>query len=316
MNIMTKRGQLDNIVTYEHYCDTYADIANIPENEATLGSVAVVLKGKSGGFEVYMANSKKEWTLLSSGSGGGGSYNSDNIVGLTFTRQNMGTDILPDFTMADLRNMSDIWDEHFTDTDFYFCGLLFIDGYTKVMEFEMFANIGQEYGGIWNLWTYDGDDMSAQLEKLFVPITDDDSQPPEVRVNQTIYLPQSQDSSGEISDSRGHYLEFEWDYRIESSIATPKFTMAQLRDFVATYLNAARNETGEAFYAILTAEGNSLPLVVPFNYIYNEYEKDFAEWYPLLYDYGGEAYWAFRIAVEIKDTDETPSAIVTPISIA
>ena len=31
-NVMTKRGSLDNNVTYEHYCDSAADLPNIPPN--------------------------------------------------------------------------------------------------------------------------------------------------------------------------------------------------------------------------------------------------------------------------------------------
>ena len=58
-HIMTKRGSLDNIITYEHICDTIADRANIPENEITLGSVCIVVKGESNGLEAYMANTAK-----------------------------------------------------------------------------------------------------------------------------------------------------------------------------------------------------------------------------------------------------------------
>ena len=63
MNIMTKRGQMDNVVTYEHICDTTADLANIDPRYVTLGSIAIVLEGE-GGLEVYMANSKKKWISL------------------------------------------------------------------------------------------------------------------------------------------------------------------------------------------------------------------------------------------------------------
>lgn len=59
-NIMTKRGQQDNVITYEHICDTTADMANIDSKYITLGSVCVVLEG-SAGMEIYMANSNKEW---------------------------------------------------------------------------------------------------------------------------------------------------------------------------------------------------------------------------------------------------------------
>ena len=63
-NVMTKRGNLDNVVTYEHYCDTREDLNNIDPQYITLGSVAVVLMGAAG-LEVYMATSGKEWILLS-----------------------------------------------------------------------------------------------------------------------------------------------------------------------------------------------------------------------------------------------------------
>lgn len=63
MTITTKRGNLDNIVAFEHVCDTAADLANIEPKYITLGSIAIVLQGTSG-LEVYMANSSKEWIAL------------------------------------------------------------------------------------------------------------------------------------------------------------------------------------------------------------------------------------------------------------
>ena len=63
MTIMTKRGQTDNVITYEHICDTKADMATIDPKYITLGSVAIVLKGTAG-LEVYMATSTKEWVNL------------------------------------------------------------------------------------------------------------------------------------------------------------------------------------------------------------------------------------------------------------
>lgn len=67
-NIMTKRGSHDNIVTYEHICDTSADLENIDPRYITLGSIAVVLHGTSG-LEFYMADSNKEWVSIMSGGG-------------------------------------------------------------------------------------------------------------------------------------------------------------------------------------------------------------------------------------------------------
>ena len=63
-NIMTKRGSQDNVITYEHICDTAADMANIESRYITLGSTCIVLKGESGGLEVYMANTAHEWESL------------------------------------------------------------------------------------------------------------------------------------------------------------------------------------------------------------------------------------------------------------
>lgn len=64
MNIMTKRGEQDNVVTYEHYCDTAADMANIDSKYITLGSICVVVNGTNGELDVYMADSNKQWHLL------------------------------------------------------------------------------------------------------------------------------------------------------------------------------------------------------------------------------------------------------------
>lgn len=63
MLITSKRGALDNIVTYEHICDTTEDLQNINPQYITLGSVAVVLQGDAG-LEIYMATSNKEWIAL------------------------------------------------------------------------------------------------------------------------------------------------------------------------------------------------------------------------------------------------------------
>lgn len=61
--IMTKRGNNDNVITYEFVCDTAADLQAIDPQYITLGSVATVIEGESG-FEVYMANSKHQWINL------------------------------------------------------------------------------------------------------------------------------------------------------------------------------------------------------------------------------------------------------------
>ena len=75
MNIMTKRGSLDNIVTYEHICDSNDDLNKIDKKYATLGSVAIILDKETEELSVYMADSDGVWHLISagnSGEGGGG----------------------------------------------------------------------------------------------------------------------------------------------------------------------------------------------------------------------------------------------------
>lgn len=63
MTIMSKRGSSDNVLTYEHICDTAEDLETIDPKYITLGSVAIVLKGAAG-LEIYMATSDKEWVQL------------------------------------------------------------------------------------------------------------------------------------------------------------------------------------------------------------------------------------------------------------
>ena len=62
--IMSKRGQQDNIVTYEHICDTHADLENIDSKYITLGSVAIVLQDTGDTLGIYMATSEKQWISI------------------------------------------------------------------------------------------------------------------------------------------------------------------------------------------------------------------------------------------------------------
>lgn len=83
-NIMSKRGTQDNVITYEHYCDTKADLANIPKDQITLGSTAVVLQDEDGSLGVYIAGSDKQWiaVAMSGGSGSGSGEGSSSSDGL------------------------------------------------------------------------------------------------------------------------------------------------------------------------------------------------------------------------------------------
>ena len=63
MIITSARGNHDNVVTYEHICDTPEDMKKINPECITLGSVAIVLRSDDG-VVMYMAASDKEWIRL------------------------------------------------------------------------------------------------------------------------------------------------------------------------------------------------------------------------------------------------------------
>ena len=88
MNIMTKRGQIDNVITYEHICDTRADMNNIPTTQITLGSICIVLSGNNGALEVYMADSDKEWKSIMETSWGGQTAGSSSVIGPIYDENN------------------------------------------------------------------------------------------------------------------------------------------------------------------------------------------------------------------------------------
>lgn len=61
---MTKRGSQDNIITYEFICDSMNDLAAIDNKYRTIGTVGIVLSGESGGLEVYICGSNKQFQAL------------------------------------------------------------------------------------------------------------------------------------------------------------------------------------------------------------------------------------------------------------
>lgn len=102
MNIMTKRGTRDNIVTYEHICDTMEDLPNIDPAYITLGSTALVLNGEGGGLEVYMANSAKEWkSLLSDGGGSSGGVSEAELQIYICGNEEIDSNGLPNIAVPD-----------------------------------------------------------------------------------------------------------------------------------------------------------------------------------------------------------------------
>ena len=66
---MTKRGSLDNCITYEFMCDTISDMNAIENRYRTIGSVAIVLSGEDDGLEVYISGSDKQWHAMGAGIG-------------------------------------------------------------------------------------------------------------------------------------------------------------------------------------------------------------------------------------------------------
>lgn len=119
MNIMTKRGSQDNTVIYEHYCDTKADLANIPQDQISLGSVAIVLKDEDDSMGIYLANSNKEWISFSTGGSGGGSNMNDislaNLIDVSLANPNDGDTLVYDAAnekwVAQAGSVQSDWDE-------------------------------------------------------------------------------------------------------------------------------------------------------------------------------------------------------------
>ena len=66
MNVMTKRGREDNVVTYEHFCDKKADMDNIEKKYINLGSVCVILEDetKDNTLQFMLAKSDKTWKYV------------------------------------------------------------------------------------------------------------------------------------------------------------------------------------------------------------------------------------------------------------
>lgn len=62
MTIMSKRGSEDNVITYEHYCDTIEDRDQIDPKYITLGTTCIVITNQ--GVEAYIADSNKQWHLV------------------------------------------------------------------------------------------------------------------------------------------------------------------------------------------------------------------------------------------------------------
>lgn len=59
-HIITKIGTQDNVVTYEHFCDTLEERSTIDPKYITLGSTCVIVNDTSG-VGIYIADSNKQW---------------------------------------------------------------------------------------------------------------------------------------------------------------------------------------------------------------------------------------------------------------
>ena len=100
-NIMTKRGNQDNVITYEHICDTAADMVNIEPQYKTLGSVCIVIKGESGGLEVYIMGSNKEWVPITEIAGGSSSTTAGLDIHICTSEEVNSQTGLPDIDLPD-----------------------------------------------------------------------------------------------------------------------------------------------------------------------------------------------------------------------
>ena len=113
-HIMSKCGSQDNVLTYEHICDSTADLQNINPGYITLGSIAIVLKGLTG-LEIYIATSDKQWNLISAGTGSNipeeeeeiPQINEEDLAGLRRYFIESGADVSLIYTIDDGEPASD-----------------------------------------------------------------------------------------------------------------------------------------------------------------------------------------------------------------
>ena len=99
---MTKQGSLDNCITYEFICDTLEDMNAIENRYRTIGSVAVVLQGESGGMEAYIAGSNKQWNNLGAmGANGSSSESTGSGLSIYICAQNEVSNGLPNIQDPD-----------------------------------------------------------------------------------------------------------------------------------------------------------------------------------------------------------------------
>ncbi len=99
---MTKQGSLDNCITYEFICDTLEDMNAIENRYRTIGSVAVVLQGESGGMEAYIAGSNKQWNNLGAmGANGSSSGSAGSGLSIYICAQNEVSNGLPNIASPD-----------------------------------------------------------------------------------------------------------------------------------------------------------------------------------------------------------------------
>ena len=97
---MTKQGSLDNCITYEFICDALEDMNAIENRYRTIGSVAVVLQGESGGMEAYIAGSNKQWNNLGA-MGASGQDSAGGSLSIYICAQNEVSNGLPNIQDPD-----------------------------------------------------------------------------------------------------------------------------------------------------------------------------------------------------------------------
>lgn len=113
--IITKRGSQDNIITYEHICDTIEDMNHIEPRYTTLGSTCIVLSGQSGELEVYIANSEKQWITLSMAS----SEDTNNLSIHVCTPEEVNSQGIPIINEPDAATLYFVISTNNTDNNLY-----------------------------------------------------------------------------------------------------------------------------------------------------------------------------------------------------
>lgn len=164
---MTKRGALDNEITYEFMCDTISDLNAIEPRYVTMGSTAIVIKGEVG-FEVYIANSQKQWVSLGSGGSSSDNNTQNNTIKIIFPSNLLDTAYDSPYYYRNLQLNGNVLSGEIRDLNSsgYICIYVFYNNQTiSLYDYYHFANSNNEqyYSAYYPILEYDDGSVAISM---------------------------------------------------------------------------------------------------------------------------------------------------------